>query len=339
MKRKFVALVAVMALTACSIIDVRAANPAQNSSAADLVTRLPQADAVMFIDVRRLLSETLPVTLAEHPDLNRQVEAAISHLSGLGLDMREVDSLAVGFRFTPSPVMTGLVRGRFDANRVAAAAIRNAQRQTLDGRVFYTDRGTREVWAIVALDANTVALGEIGFVRAGVEAFEGRGRVESQFVADATRDANSLIGFTARVPSSLAQSFGGNNDELTRSLAAIRQVSGSFAPTESGGGELRLRVRAENAAKAAELAALLQSLKDTAAQFTGSPTAGTSVALPGFGLIVSSSLIALIRDFNIATEANEVSINASFTQRQISELLRAFAAPHPPPPAPQGSRP
>ena len=331
MKRKFVALCAVMILTANFAVNPRASSGAQSSSAAELLAQLPQGDAVIFIDVRRLLSDTLPVMLAEHPNLRRQVDAMTNHLNSLGLDLRAVDSMAVAFRFDREPRITSLVRGRFNASRVASTAIRNARQQTLGGRSLYTDNGRREVWAAIALDTNTVAIGELEFVRAGVEAYDGRaGRVAPEFVANATRTANAIIGFSARVPSSLAQSFGGGgNNEFTQLLASIQQVSGAFVPAGNGGGELNLRARTENPAQAAELNTMLQSMRDAAARFADSRTEGTSVALPRYGIIVSS---ALIRSFNVATEGNEVLINASFTQGQISELLRA-TIDRPPPPA------
>jgi hypothetical protein len=340
MKRKFIALCAVIVLMANFAVNVRAAaNFAQTSPATtELLAQLPQADAVMFIDVQRLLSDTLPVTLAGHPNLRQQVDSMINHLNALGLNLRAVDSMAVAFRFERAPRMTSLIRGRFDASLVASTAIRNARQQTLGGRTLYTDNGRREVWAAIALDTNTVAIGELEFVRAGVEAYEGRGRVAPEFVANATRTANAVVGFTARVPPALAQSFGGGgNDEFSQLLAGIQQISGAFVPVGNGGGGLHLRARTENSAQAAELNTMLQSMRDTAARFADSRTEGTSVAMPRYEIIVSS---ALIRSFNVATEGNEVLINANFTQEEISELLRAtIDRPSPPARAPQTRQP
>lgn len=346
MSKKVVTLCLSLALVLATMLTVNV-RPAQattiTSPSAELLATLPQSDAVMFVDVRRLLSETLPAMLAEHPELRARLDAEINSLNNRGFDVRLVDSLVVGFGSHRATEMICVLRGRFDANTVVAAiAAPSARRQTHNGRTLYTDSALSGAWTMTALDSNTLAFGGIERVRASIESFEGRGRVDAELVAQATRGANALVGFSGRVPTSLTQNTRGHNDELAQLFASIRQVSGSITPTESGGGEVIVRLRAENTDQAAEIRSLVGSIKTIAAQFPEPHTTeGTSIALPGLGLIVPSAFIRYINMAAVTSEGNEVSINLNFTRAETSALLRMMllgvpsspSARTPPPPA------
>ncbi len=74
----------------------------QNANASELLARLPDSEAVMFIDAKRLFSDALPLLTANNPaqlaDINRQIERFKQQT---GIDARDFDVMAVSLDFSP----------------------------------------------------------------------------------------------------------------------------------------------------------------------------------------------------------------------------------------------
>lgn len=262
----------------------------------DALMALPASDAVMFVDVQRLLSEVTPRILANHPALLARMNSQIDQLKeSTGVDVRLFDQIAIGMRLvntagqkaeqaTATPgkdsgpnkanaVITGpmadvvaILRGRFDSSAVVAAGLSKAkargeaqpQEQMHNGKTIYID-GKRAA-AIAVLDANMIAFGTAEGVRAAIDASAGGGRVDSELAALAKQNPNALLGFSGNVPASLIQKFGVGGDEWGEAFAYIRQVYGSMSAPEKNA-EMILRLRTESADQAQAITEKLATIK------------------------------------------------------------------------------
>ncbi|MBA3441578.1 MAG: hypothetical protein H0T92_17095 [Pyrinomonadaceae bacterium] len=267
------------------------------SAGDDALMALPASDAVMFVDVQRLLSEVMPRILVNHPALLAKVNSQIDQLKeSTGVDVRLFDHIAIGMRFTNTPKkveettntprkeshshktdssvsttaanFVSVIRGRFDSNAVIAAGLNKAkargqtqtQVQMHGGKTIYTDSASRGAVAVAAIDANMIAVGDMESVRAAIDASTGGGRVDAELAALARRNSSALLGFSGNVPALLLQQFGVGGDEWSSAFAAIRQVYGSMSATEKNG-EMILRLRTETADQAQAITEKLAVLK------------------------------------------------------------------------------
>ena len=223
--------------------------PRPRATAPNVLSQLPESDAVISVDVRRLLNEAIAGVFAGNPAKLAQVNNQIDKFkSQTGVDARSFDRLAVGMRYTyPSPGVTkvesiALARGTFNnaplaaAGRAAASGKFREQKYKGATILVFTlaeqvrlfgmfDLRVNEL-AISVLDPNTLALGSPKTVQAAIDARVGR-RVSNELIALATKDQTALIGFGASVSPTVWQNLG--SDMFSKDISAIKQAYGSFA--------------------------------------------------------------------------------------------------------------
>jgi hypothetical protein len=224
---------------------------------------LPESQAVLFINARRIIHEALPRTLppAEYQKLLAEPQKA-------GFDIRQLDYAAAAIRFAdPSkpagiPEFVVVVKGTFNADALLTLARLGlgSQQEIKTRRETYGSK-TIEIIdtsflagggkpdgdgaatpppppsnpipfpeiAVMALDANTLVAGVPAYVRALVDSAGGQGRLKASTVALATKDPNALWSLTAEIPASLADYLKKtgmpSNQEAEQILSWLRQVS------------------------------------------------------------------------------------------------------------------
>lgn len=258
---------------------------------------LPASDAVMLVDMRRLLDEAVPRALSGDPARLAQVNADIERFkTQTGIDARSFERVAAGARFVTLPSgsfkvdhVVAVADGAFDAGALVRSARDSAQgghrQETRGGKLIHVftvnqrvklfgvlpEMNVRE-FALVSLDADTVAVGELEAVRATVDAQAGRGRVSAALVALARQTPNAVAGFGANAPKSLAAAAAGLGGEMEKSVASIRQFYGSVVTTGAGF-DMLVSARTGTAAEARRLVETMKALKSlgdfAAAQRTG----------------------------------------------------------------------
>lgn len=242
------------------------------ASASELLTRLPDSEAVMFVDAKRLFSDALPLltnnNAAQLSEINRQIERFKQQT---GIDAKDFDVMAVSLDFSPKitslfppqgtltldPVI--LARSNSSsAARILATARKAAQTsvgdkplpvQTRDkkykNREIFTvrvddatkifglfDLKNKEV-SIVALDDKTVAIGNLDAVRDAIAAFDGGKRVDPKIARLAVRNPNSVMGFAGVVPNYVSSRIKFGTDELSRPFRELRGFYGSIETGQS----------------------------------------------------------------------------------------------------------
>jgi hypothetical protein len=299
-----------------------------------VLASLPASDAVMLVDVRRLLSEGLPRAYNNNPAELARVNSEIDKFrTTTGLDARSFERVAVGVSYVQTPTGKTLVetvavaRGQFNAAALVAAARPAAnnrvQEQKYAGKTIYVFNVDAPVKllglfnarlsdvAFTALDANTLAVGKLERVRASIDAHAGRGRVSPEITALATRDANALVGAGGNVPAWMTQNLdiGGN---LSQSIASVRQFYSTLGTT-TGGFSLLTALRTENAGAAKTLSSTLTSLKSLA------PFAIGQMPAPR-----ARPLQSLVENTKVGAEGNDVLITLELAQVDLTALIEAF---------------
>jgi len=305
---------------------------------ASLTLPMPASDALMFVEVRRLLNEGLPRALASDPAKLMEVNADIEQFKQrTGLDARAFERVAIGVRFTnPTPDVTkidhivAVARGTFNMNALVGAGREAAKNQSQEikhgGKTIYVfsvnsemklfglfNMRVREL-ALTAIDANTLVIGEPTEVRAAIDASTGRGRIASELVLLARRTPDAIVGFGSQVPRTLlAKVEGFGNDEVARSVASIRQMYGSLGANATEGFDVLTVLRTATEADARTLNSTIDALKPLAS-FAVAQMKGEK------GKLAQSALQSL----RVTTQGNEVSLNLKLAQNDLAMMLRAF---------------
>jgi len=226
------------------------------------LSALPESQAVLFINARRIIHEALPRTLppAEYEKLLAEPQKA-------GFDIRQLDYAAAAIRFADPAKPAGLpeflvvIKGTFNADALLTLARVGlgtqqeikTRRETYGSKTieiidtaFLAGGGKKpegdgagapppsnpipfpEI-AVMALDSNTLVAGIPAYVRALVDSAGGQGRIKASTVALATKDPNALWSLTAEIPASLPDYLKKagmpSNQEAEQILSWLRQVS------------------------------------------------------------------------------------------------------------------
>lgn len=346
-KRLFNSFIALSLLTALaclapvtSLAQTRggAGKAATNAAPAqDPLTMLPASDAVLTVDVRRVLNEALPRALSGNQVKMTEVNADIDRFkTRTGVDLRSIERMALGVHFREVGQATrmetvAIARGSFRADIIVAAgrlAAKDKYRtETYAGKniyIFTLNEQTKLFGlfnmkltdvSVCVLDTHTLAIGELARVREAIDASAGRSRVGSELVQLATRTPDSLIGFGANVPAAASREITGGTldgaDEISKSIASIRQLYGAIGMTANGF-DMQATARTETPQSA-------QSLNDTiaAAKDLVSPLVGQFVRDAAKAKLVRNALDSL----KVSTTGNELQIRLEVAQSDLSTLV------------------
>ena len=298
-----------------------------------LLATLPTSDVVMFVDFQRIMTEIVPRLLAKDPATLAKLTAAVNEVkTKSGVNIMAIDSIVAGMKFDGNVTHNmkkenlGIVimaHGDFDANALIAALRRETkgkvQEETYAGIVIYSEPQTasskkkseREIPALSVLDANTVAVGDLPQVRAAVDAFAGKGRVDSSLVELAERDSSSIIGLSGNVPQSLIDDLKETapaKDEMAqtinKAIAGLKQLFVSIGATPSDFNMIT-GARFSSPEQAASLGDMLLGLRQQAISEVG-----------------DQQTRDLINSVQISAQGDEVQIKANIK----NEVVQDFAA-------------
>lgn len=255
---------------------------ATRTPVADALSYVPASNALALVDLRRLLTQTLPHVFAQDTAKLAEANAEIEKFKArTGIDPRSFDRVVIGGRYVyPSANITKLqtvaiAHGAFEAKALVAAARVAANGKYREekyqgatiGIVDISDRlKLFGLWsmkihelAVCALDTNTLAIGDLTSVRASIDAGK-NGRANAELVTLATRDPDAVIGFGAEIPAALLSNLNVGNDTVAKDAKSIRQVYGSLGSVENDV-SLMLVARTDTTDAAKDLGETVQGLK------------------------------------------------------------------------------
>lgn len=337
----FVALLLLLLVVVPSALGQRrrgttAAAAAENQAAASPLNALPASDAVMLIDLKRLLNDVAPRIMAGDPAHLAKLNEHIDQFkTQYGLDLRSFERLALGVRFqSPRPGVTttdlvAVTRGTFNsgallaAGRIAAKGkyqeekFRNTTIYVFDlmqpGKAAPNVMGMKVAkLAVAALDANTLVFGEPDGVRSTITGNLTRRRFNTELIQMAMRNPNAFISFGANVPASLTQGKDFGNEEINKNITSIRQAYGALGLTDNGV-DLTAIARTDRADQAKSLGDTLAAFKQFGAMFIAQLP-------PDKGKMAQAALDSL----TITTAGNETQLKLELAQTVINELMRSL---------------
>lgn len=338
-----------IAVTALVVAVGRAGRNASAAPAASAtLSALPPSDVVVYVDTQRLVNDSLPSLLATNPTALAKLNAKVDQFrEEFNIDPRAFESLAVGGRYAPAPHDFNAVviaRGSFDASSLINTGFAAARRKhktmpepeqreykgkTLfvvkpnvradNRRVESDDRSAQsddkrrqgEEFAVVALDSNTFAAGDLESVMAAIDANNGGAHVDAELVALATRTSDAVVGFSGKMPKDMKQNLRLGSDDIAQDISYIRQFYGSLR-TSGPEAEALVGLQTETAEQARSLNDKISSLKQLARLY-----------IP-FSSGRNEAASRLLNNLSNTTQNNEVQINFRFTQADVAPFVRYF---------------
>jgi hypothetical protein len=295
---------------------------------------LPASDALLTIDVRRLLTDVVPRALASDKARLAQVNADVEEFKArTGIDARDFDTVTVGARLVALPSgavkvdhLTAVARGTFRAEALISAARAAAKgglaEQTHGGKTVYVATvndqlrlfglarmRVREL-AFAVLDQNTLALGEPEDVRAAIDAQAGRGRADMSLL-NFPRSADDFVAFGGVVPAGLLADVETGLPNVDRAIGSIRSFYGTVGSSATAI-QLMTTLRAATAADAKQLFDTVEALRQIA---------------PGLISMAGEKgrfAQGLVNSLKVTTKGTEVQLRVEVPQADISTLLRAL---------------
>ena len=299
---------------------------------------LPASDGATFVDVRRLLTEAIPRSMADNPAKLAEFNADLEQFkTRTGLDARSFERIAVGARITnPSATVTKIdhtvvvARGTFNASTLAAAgrlAAKGRYREEMHrGKTIYVFSLQDQIklfgllrmrvsdLAMSVLDDQTLAFGKPDAVRATIDSSVNRSvaTTNADLIALAQRNPTAIVGFGGNVPPAATRNLDFGNAEIERNIAAVRQFYGSVGMSADGFDMLTV-LRADNASDAKNLGDTLLAIKQLAPLFAGQLTGQR-------GRLAKNA----IDNLKIAAAGTEVQISLAVAQADITTLVQGF---------------
>lgn len=308
--------------------------PAQRPVAAETVP-LPASDALLAVDLEKLFKEVVPRALAGDSARLAQVNADVDAFkTRTGIDARAFERLVVGARIVRLESgalkidnVAAVARGNVNAAALGAS-IRAASKgavaeQQYGGKTIYvtTVDDTIKVFglarvrlkelAVVALDAETIALGEPEDVRAVVDTQAGKRPRADMGMLVQPKGPNDIMAFGGNVPAGTLEGVETGLPGLDRAISSIQGFYGSVSSAATGI-QMMTALRAATAADAKQLFDSLDALRQIAPALIS--MAGEK------GKFAQKAINSL----KITTKANEVQLRLEVPQSDLTTLLRAL---------------
>ena len=306
--------------------------PSAPRSAPVLASALPASDTVALVKVKRVLDEAMPKLLSSNPAKLAEINAQIDNFKArTGIDPRAFDELAMGVKYEyPSPgvlklATVAVARGSFSATAFVAAG-RTAEsgkyrEEKYQGKTIYVftidqqlrvlgllDLRIKEL-AVSALDANTLALGDVRRVRSAIDAMKGPRRANAELIALANQDPNAIMGFGGNITPALLEHLRIGNDAVAKDLAAMRQLYGHVGMTDKDI-EVLTAARMVDPASARSLGSTVEGLSAFAGVFLN--------RLPAAKAALAKSAVGNLK---VTVLGNDLQLRTSVAQAEVGPVM------------------
>ena len=293
-----------------------------------LITNLPESDAVMSVNVRRIVNETFPRVLP--PEQLSQVQAALAKAKQVaGFDVANIEAAVVGMRLNRSaplsaPSMLLVMRGSFNADALVSLFRIGMSGKTRDEKYGaktltvlklsdLTKSGPAATEAaMVALDGGTLAVGAPSYVKAMLDTDGGKNRIKPELAQLIGREPEALIRIAALVPQGL---FAGmlpkdaqGNEEIGRLVGGIEQLYIGLN-MDAQAFPVSLALKMNTAENARAIAGLLQMVTQMGAN------------------VQDKNVKPIIDALKITSEGTEVQVRTVLPQDLIASFIRGLLAP------------
>ncbi len=313
--------------------------PAPQSIIASLAN-LPEADLLFFINPQRVLNELIPKVMPakDVEEMRKGFEAAKQMA---GVDPTKVDYIVLAVRvrkptgdlnFQPPEIMA-VASGDFSSEALIVLARMASQGKLRDEKYGNKTLGLMTIdpivkeaeknpilksfteVGVVTLTANSIAVGSPSYLRAAVDAGEGKERISAETLNSLVRDPNVLISIAGRPWHAFAKTFGMQGTETTpRDPRCASKIGDFYAAVTMDATNFMLR------------GAVNEDNPDTAKIFSN-----LFSGLLRYASIAAKDPMAqgLVKSVVIAAEGDEVTVRADLPQQMVIDMVRKQMMPPP----------
>jgi len=302
------------------------------------LSQLPETDALIYINPQRIINEVLPKFLPakDLEEMRKGFEAAKTQA---GVDPAKIAYLVIAVRFKKptadlnfqAPELMVVSSGDFSAEGLLGLARMASQGKLRDEKYGNKTIGLMTIepiakeseknpllksfteLGVVALNANTIATGSPGYLRAAIDAGNGKERINMAALNSLVRDPNALVSFAGSPWGSFAKSFGMMGTETTPRAPRCESRIGDFYAALTMDAT-NFMIRGMSNADNPDTAKILANLYSGLLQY-----ATNSIKDPGAQ--------SVLRGLAITAEGDEVLMRADFSQQMVIEMIKQQMKP------------
>lgn len=334
MQTKFSALRSLLLLTILLLMPVAAL--AQDARAS--LANLPDADVLIYVSPQKILNDAAP-RFVPPADLAKMRSTFADMKKDVGFDPSNVQYLVIALRFNKpagdlsfvAPDVMAVVGGDFNANALFSLA-----ELTLQNRTRTEKHGSKTIALMrvdpiaaqaekmpmlkslseiggVVLNDNTLAIGNLPYLKSAIEAAEGTGRINAATLESLMRDPNALIAASGAPLASFAKAIGLFGTETTPRDGRCDTAFGNFyAAVTMVGTNLTVRgaMNADNPDTAKIISGLLASLMQQ-----------------GISAVPDKQAQSVLQSIKMTPRENEIVWEADIPEQAIADIFKPADKP------------
>ena len=323
--------VAITVATNANVSTMPPSTPA--AQIASSLASLPEADTLIYINPQRILNEVVPKFMPAK-DVEGMRKGFEEVRKNAGIDPTKIDYVVIAVRFKKPtadlnfqpPEFMAIASGDFSADSLLVLARMASQGKLRDEKYGTKTLGLMTIdpvvkmaeqnpllksfteVGIVSLSANTIAVGTPGYLRAAIDAGDGKDRISTETLNSLVRDPNALLSIAGTPWHSFAKAFGMLGTETNARAPRCESKIGDFyiaLTMDATNFMLRGISNADNPDTAKIISRLYSGLLGYATQSIPDATAKS-----------------LLRNIAITSEGDEVRLSADIPQQMIVELIQ-----------------
>ena len=318
-------------LALITILLVPAVALAQDARAS--LANLPDADVLIYISPQRLLNDAAPRVMPA-AEITKMRAGFADVKKGIGVDPSSVEYLVIAMRFHKpagdlsfiAPDIMAVAGGDFSSDSLISLA-----QLMLQDKVRLEKHGSKTIALMtideiaaqaaknpmlksftevgaVALSPNSIAIGNLPYLKSAIEAADGAGRINVATLDSLLRDPNALAAASGAPLASFAKAFGLFGTETTPRDSRCDTPFGNFygALTMSGTNfNIRGAMNADNPDTAKIISGLLEGLMKQ-----------------GIGAVPDKQAQSILQTIKMTPKDNEIVWEADVPEQVVANLLK-----------------
>ena len=297
------------------------------------LAKLPEADMLIYVSPQKILNEAVPKIMPP-AEVAKMRSSFADMKKAVGVDPSSVEYLVIAVRFHKpagdlsfvAPDIMAVAGGDFSADSLFTLA-----QLSLQDKVRIEKHGSKTIalmkidpiaaqaektpmlkslveMGVVALSANSLAVGNLPYLKSAVEAVEGTRVINSATLESLMRDPNVLMAATGAPVASLAKAFGLFGTETTAREGRCDTPFGNFytAITMLGTNfNLRGAMNADNPDTAKIISGLLSGLMQQ-----------------GIDAVPDKQAQSILQSIKMTTKENEIVWEANIPEQVVADLFK-----------------
>jgi hypothetical protein len=311
---------------------------------------LPDADVLIYVSPQRILNDAAPRVMPAK-DVAAMRAGFAEMKKSVGFDPASVEYLVIALRFHKpaddlsfvAPDIMAVIGGDFSADSLFSLAqltLQNSLRVEKHGSktmaVMRVDaiaeqaeknpmlKSLVEVGA-VPLSANSLAIGNLPYLKAAIDAAEGTGRINPATLESLMRDPNVLIAATGAPLASFAKAFGMFGTETNARAGSCNTTFGNFYSSITLNGtnfSVRGAMNADNPDTAKIISGLISTLMQQGINAMADKPTQTMLESMNVKSNETDMIANALKEMKITPQENEIVWNLDIPQQVIVDALK-----------------